>query len=494
MRCLLFFLAASCSFGQSQPAVSIDSGSISGIDTADVRAWLGIPYAAPPVGDLRWRAPQPAAHWQGVRAADKVGPACIQAMLGGRAAGNAPQSEDCLTVNVWAPKEARQLAVMVWIHGGAFVQGTGGSPYYSGASLAHKGVVVVTLNYRLGDLGFFAHPELSSESPGQPAGNFGLLDQIAALRWVRKNIAAFGGDPRKVTLFGESAGAMSIYLLMTSPEARPLFARAIAESGPILGPTRSLAQLQRSSEDRARAWGAADLPALRALPAQTFAHSALPAGPVVDGKLVPEEPRTAFAEGRQAAVPLLIGANSFEASLMVLLGISENAVLSAASGVGAETLHQFYGDDRRRQAQQLFTDTGFLEPTRYLAARMEKLSQPAYLYYFSYVAERNRARAPGVAHGGEILYVFDNPPAAALASLVTEADSKMADTVSTYWVNFAKTGNPNGAGLPEWPAYRATTDRLLELGPEIAVREHFRKPQLDRIEQVRASNEAGKAK
>jgi para-nitrobenzyl esterase len=436
------------------------------------------------VGDLRWRPPQSPARWEGVRAMQQVGAACIQSPLGAARASSLPQSEDCLTLNVWAPKNARQAAVMVWLHGGGFVQGSGGLPFYSGQSLAGKGVVVVTLNYRLGDLGFFAHPELSRESPGEPAVNFGLMDQIAALRWVQKNIAAFGGDPKQVTLFGESAGAMSVYTLMASPAARGFFARAIAESGPILGPMRTLAQLERSGQERARAWGAQDLKALRALPAQTFSHPGL-TGPAIDGKYVLEEPRAAFAEGRQAAVPFLLGANSFEASLMALLGISGSG-LTALTGLGDEKLREVYGDDPQRRTQQIFEDAGFLEPTRFFAARMQKTGTAAYLYYFSYVAERRRAQSPGAAHGGEVLFVFDNPPSGALASLMTEADLKMADTVSAYWVNFAKTGNPNASGLPGWPAYRASTDRLLELGPEIAVRENFRKPQLDRIEQVRS--------
>ena len=457
----------------------------------EVRAWLGIPYAAPPVGDLRWRPPQPAARWEGVRAADQVGAACIQAALGGLGGSHLPQSEDCLTLNVWAPKDARDDAVMFWIHGGAFVEGSGGSPAYNGAALARQGVVVVTLNYRLGELGFFAHPELTRESPGRPAANFGLMDQMAALRWVQRNIAAFGGDPKQVTVFGESAGAMSIYMLMTSPEARGLFARATAESGPVFGSMRTLAQLERTGEERAAAWGAADLKALRTLPSQTFTHAGLAAGPVIDGKYVPEEPRIAFAEGRQAPVPFLLGANSYEASLMALLGVSADR-LGALAAAGAERLRELYGDDPQRRAQQIFTDAGFLEPTRFFAARMEKSGKPAYLYYFSYVAERLRARLQGVPHGGEILFVFDNFPVGALASTLSERDRTMADMVSRYWVNFARTGNPNGPGLPEWPAYRAATDSLLELGSEVAVREHFRRPQLDMIEQVRRANGAGK--
>jgi para-nitrobenzyl esterase len=375
----------------------------------------------------------------------------MQAALGGRGAGNLPQSEDCLTLNIWAPRDARQAPVMFWIHGGAFVEGSGALPYYNGSALARKGVVVVTINYRLGALGFFAHPELTAESPGEPAANFGLMDQIAALRWVRANIAQFGGDARSITIFGESAGANSVYLLMGSPEAKGLFARAIAESGPIFGPLRTLAQLSKVGEEHAGRWGATSLKALRALPARDLTVQGIrDAGPVIDGKYVVEQPRAAFAAGRQAAVPFLLGANSNEASLMALLGTPGDGTL--------------------------FTNGGFLEPARFLASKMEGVGKPAYLYYFSYLPAARRDNSRGVAHGGEIPYVFDS----------TAADRKMADTVSDYWVNFAKTGNPNGPGLPEWPAYRTSTDRLLELGATIEVREHFRKQQLDTIERLRA--------
>ena len=294
MRALPLLACAWCACAQNADTVHIQSGTIAGKETAEVRAWLGIPYAAAPVGNARWRPPQPPPRWQGVRSMDRVGPACIQAALGGIGAAGLPQSEDCLSLNVWAPRDARQAPVMFWIHGGAFVEGSGGSGIYNGAALARQGVVVVTINYRLGALGFFAHPQLSAESK-EPAANFGIMDQVAALAWVQKNIAAFGGDPRNVTVWGESAGAMSVYALMVSPPARGLFARAIAQSGPIFGPMPTLAQAERSGADRARAWGAADLKALRALPATTFASGGLrDAGPVIDGKYVPEEPRRVF--------------------------------------------------------------------------------------------------------------------------------------------------------------------------------------------------------
>ncbi len=491
MRSLLFILCAACGFAQSQTAIRIDTGPIAGKEAGGVRAWLGIPYAAPPVGALRWRPPQAPARWEGVRAMERVGAACIQGTGGGMAAAQMAQSEDCLTLNVWAPKNARQAAVMVWIHGGGFVTGSGGSPIFDGAALARKGVVLVTINYRLGDLGFFAHPELTRESHGEPAANFGLMDQIAALRWVRGNVAAFGGDPAKVTVFGESAGAVSVYLLMISPPARGLFARAIAESGPVFGPMRTLAELENGGVERARTWGAATLEALRALPAQTFTHSSLrEAGPAIDGKYVPEGPREAFAAGRQAPIPFLLGANSFEASLMGLYGAAGGRFQQLAAR-GGETAQQLYAGSLDATSPRIFTDAAFLEPTRFFAARMEKTAAPAYLYYFSYVAERRRDGSQGAPHGGEIRFVFGNE-GGLLAPPFTAADRLVADRVSSLWVNFAKSGDPNGPGLPAWPAYRAAEDRLLEIGQEFAVHDHFRESQLDWIEQVRSMGEAAR--
>jgi para-nitrobenzyl esterase len=342
-------------------------------------------------------------------------------------------------------------------------------------------VIVVTLNYRLGDFGFFAHPELKGET------NFGLADQIAVLRWVKQNIAGFGGDPQNVTIFGESAGGSSVNYLMISPEARGLFHKAMAESGGAQAHPQTVRELEQECAGRAKQWGAANLAALRALPAETIEATprrlALGAvGPVVDGKYVRESIIDTFAAGKEAPVPFLLGANSFEASLMSLFGINADNLL-AQSGAMRDKVRQFYGDDPHKAAQGLFTDAVFLAPARYLAVQMEKVKQPAYLYFFSYVAERRRAQAPGTQHGGEIPFVFDHFPAI-MKPFVTPADRQMADTVSSAWVQFAKTGNPNRAGLPEWPAYSAATDRLLEWGAPIAVRQHFRAEQLDLLTTV----------
>ena len=483
-RFLIAGLWAASLFGQATAPVSIASGRITGKDLGDERAWLGIPYAAPPVGDLRWKPPQPPARWTGVRAMEEYGYSCMQPKLLTTAV-LPPQSEDCLTLNVWAPRQAQKAAVMFWIHGGAFVEGSGAAAAYAGTSLERQGVVVVTINYRLGDFGLFAHPELSKESGEEPTGNFALMDQIAALEWVHRNIAALGGDPENVTIFGESAGGSSVNFLMASPPARGLFRRAIAESGGGQSRARTLADLERVGARKARQWGAADLKVLRAMPAEDIIKNLglltlAEYGPVVDGKYVLEAPGQAFANGKQAPVEFLLGANSFEASLMPLFRLSADAVLAQA-GANRDKVSELYGADPETAARELFTDSVFLGPARYLASQMEKVRQPAYLYFFSYVGERRRGQAPGARHGAEIPFVFDQFPAA-IGLLGTAEDRRMAETVSAYWVQFAKTGDPNRAELPEWPAYTASTDRLLELGAPITVRPHFRAERLNLVD------------
>lgn len=476
MRTSPFLISITCAACLGAQPLTISSGRITGKDLDDVQAWLGIPYAAPPVGKLRWAPPQPPASWQDVRAMDHYGNICMQPKIMAMREPT-PMSEDCLTLNVWAPKESREAAVMVWIHGGAFIEGSGALEVYSGTKLAQKGVVVVTINYRLGNFGFFAHPDLHGET------NFGLRDQIAALHWVQRNIAAFGGDPRNVTIFGESAGGQSVNYLMISPEARGLFEHAIAESGGADSDPESLSDLEKEGVRLASELQAVDLAALRAVPSETIQQApgrgAGGRGPVVDGKIVPESITDAFAAGKQAPVPFLLGANSFEASLMPLFNVTPEQVMAKASAMG-DKVGQLYGDDRQKAAQELFTDALFLAPARYLAAQMERVKQPAYLYFFSYLIEHHRPQTRGVPHGGEIPFVFGNIPAI-LRPIVTSADRQFAETVSDAWVRLAKTGNPNGPGLPEWPAYTRSTDRLLELGSPIAVRQHFRAGRLDLV-------------
>ena len=479
MRLVALIASALSLFGQTT-----SSGPVIGRESDGVKSWLGISYAAPPTGDLRWRPPQAAVSWKEPRAMDHFGPRCMQPAIGGLGGGDGEMSEDCLTLNIWAPSAARNAAVMFWIHGGAFLTGSGSLPFYNGASLARQGVVVVTINYRLGVFGVFAHPELTREASPEPAANFGFLDQIAALQWVHKNIEAFGGDPGKITIFGESAGAESVYDLMISPAARGLFGRAIAESGPILTPLRRVAQLEQSGLQRAQEWGAGNLKVMRAMPADRILDSSGRAigqsQPVIDGKYIPDEPARLFARGRQAPVPFLLGANSFEASLMTALQINPRNLVAMAGGDNTR-VREIYGDDPQRQGQGLFMDVGFLAPVRFLAAQMEKVQRPAYLYYFSYVLTRRRAQAQGVAHGGEIPFIFDNLTGP-LAAFTSPADREMADVASGYWAQFAKTGKPDQKGAPVWPAYATPADEWLDLGSPIQVRPQFRKSVLDAAE------------
>ncbi len=460
-----------------------NSGQIRGVEANGVISFKGIPYAAPPVGDLRWRIPQPAKPWEGVRDAGKFGPACMQT-------DDLPKSEDCLTLNVWRPAmESRELyPVMVWIYGGGLVRGN--TPLYPADALAAQGIVVVSMNYRLGRLGFFAFPALAEESPNDPVGNYGYMDQLAALKWVQRNIAALGGDPDKVTIFGESAGGGSVMAHMVSPLSRGLFRGAILESPGIPTgransiPATPLADAEAMAVAYARFVGvdrdgAEGLAALRALPAEQLIEGAsgeavIPAlgngqpvvgvaGSIIDGKFLPETPEDAFKAGRQAMVPMVVGANNRELwvgtaatkeDLFALFGDRAGEARTLYDPDGAETLDEL--------KQQVLADRTLVEPSRHLADLAAKAGLPAWWYRFSYVAEalRGDPKWKGTPHGFEIPYVFDIP-AAVVGDKITDADKVMAATASGYWVDFAKTGNPNGGGRPEWPKHDPSVDRVI---------------------------------
>jgi para-nitrobenzyl esterase len=472
--------------------VRTEAGAIAGVTTDGVSAWKGVPFAAPPVGPLRWRPPQAAAPWVGVRPADRAGPACPQPERGdgGGAGAPAAQSEDCLTLNIYAPEGARNLPVMVWIHGGAFRLGHGAAPVYDGAALARQGVVLVTINYRLGLLGFFAHPALTEAAPpGEPLGNYGLMDQLAALRWVQANIAAFGGDPRKVTAFGESAGGSSLVYLLANPAAKGLFARAIVESGGGLQKPAGLAEVAARGQAAAARLGLpadASADALRARPARDWVmaqgglQGGLGFGPFVDGRLVTEAPWRAFSAGRALDVPLVVGANSNEASVLSTLGVPAGA-LAAAVGDRMSALRPLYGDGTSEAefTRQALGDAVFVAPSRWIAAATAK-GQPSYLYYFSYVAAARRGAVPGANHGSEIPYVFKSWEATpVLARLMTPEDRAMSDLMSACWVSFAKTGRPDcGPSLP-WPAYDPKADLQMEFSARSGVRKVSRAAALD---------------
>ena len=390
-------------------------------------------------------------------------------------------SEDCLYLNVWAPAgRARRLPVMVWIHGGGFVIGSGSLAASDGAALARKGVVVVTLNYRLGRFGFFAHPALTRDHPGEPTGNYGLMDQIAALNWVRRNIAAFGGNPARVTVFGESAGGGSVLALMDSPMARGLFQGAIVESG---GGRDRLATLETANHESRAGFAAgmafaakaglkdADAAQLRALPANRvlgdlgFLNNTNRddyAGMVIDGRVVTADPAAVFARGGEAPVPLIIGFNSSELGALASVTGPWTNFEAGRFGPHEADLRKVYdpaGGDAGLKADFL-SDLIFVEPARFLAAAHARNGHPAWLYQFGYVAEAHRAGPPGAGHASEIPFVFDTIDT--VDAKASAGDRAMADSVSAYWAAFAMHGNPNGQGRPTWPGYTAAADADLD--------------------------------
>jgi para-nitrobenzyl esterase len=489
------FLLASPGVGASQTSapvpLSIAQGQLAGTQDDGILVFKGIPFAAPPVGSLRWRAPQPGPSWQGVRAADTFGATCPQPRFG--AQGELPQSEDCLSLNVWTPDTHAKLPVMVWIYGGAFVTGSSGNPIYNGIDLAKHGVVIVTFNYRLGWLGFFNHPALAEDAPNEPHGNYGLMDQIAALQWVKKNIASFGGDPDNVTIFGESAGGMSVNDLMASPRARGLFNKAISESG--LGLTSS--PTMQASADAAKSFGARhDAPGdgelglakLRELSvsdilADQAKLSSQVTSPMIDGQILTQEPGLAFSKGEMAHVPYLAGSNSNESTLMGYIHMTPESMLRPlGDNIGAvRKIYEENGpltDDEL--GRQIFDDALFASGAQGLADFVVKTGQPAYVYQFAYVAEGLRATTAGVGHGGEVPYVFGfrglNP---ALASRATAGDRAIVAQTQAYWTNFAKTGDPNGAGLVQWPTTSGSAPKTLVVGDDGTKEvDGFRKDQL----------------
>lgn len=458
--------------------VRVETGLVQGVTNGSITAFKGIPYATPPIGNLRWREPRPAADWKGVRDATNFSAACFQAKSGAFGPWSAEfiahdameggSSEDCLYLNVWtaAAKSGEKRPVLVWIYGGGFTSGSGDVPIYDGAGLAAKGVVMVTFNYRVGLLGFLAHPELDRESAHRASGNYALLDMIAAVQWVRRNIAAFGGDPGNVTIAGQSAGAFAVNYLMASPLAKGLFERAIAESG------GAFAQAQPLDRAESAAAKLGTLAELRAKPADAFLRppNGYRPGPVIDGYVLPEDVAAIYAAGRQNDVPLLTGwnaddgvafgpmptAEAFRENARRTYGALEDEFLKAfPAGSDAEAAHSQHALTR----DQLFAWQG-----RTWARAQAKTGQSKiFLYYFDRTAPGTAAQTRyGAFHSGEIAYALNtfhrwNRP-------WTNGDRKLSEEMSTYWVNFAKTGNPNGPGLPPWPAYSRSDERALEFG------------------------------
>lgn len=475
----------------AQAPARVTGGMLQGASANGVDAFLGIPYAAAPVGELRWRAPQPVAAWPGVRAATAVGNDCVQDSANNPlpAGYKNTASEDCLYLNAWRPHGAKKpLPVMVWIHGGAFIMGSGSLPTYDGTALAKKGVLLVTMNYRLGRFGTYANPALSAEQSGAPLANYGLMDQIAALRWVRANAAALGGDPKNVTVFGESGGASSVNFLLTSPLAAGLFDKAISESGGASNAPAPFAAFEQTGLVWARSKGVpdGDLAALRALPASTVLDAPVRAvaAPVLDGKLVVHDTATAFRLGEAAKVPYLTGANDYEQSLMKWMPGAGPAMVAKMGEQGERILAEYLapGVTRDQAIGRMWGEMLMVEPTRRRAKQQAARGVPVWLYRYSYVPEALRATVPGAGHDNEMEMVFATPSAQARPGWSAN-DQKMAETVSNYWVAFARTGNPNVKGQPNWPRLTPEQDRLLEFSKTgTAVVTDFGRKRLDMLE------------
>jgi para-nitrobenzyl esterase len=474
---------------QATPVVRIPQGELTGIRQGAADAFLGIPYAAPPVGRNRWRAPQPAPYWQGIRSATRFAASCWQHMspsgVGPWTHEYMPQgraSEDCLYLNVWTPDPdvRHRRPVLVWIPGGGFVAGSGSADVYNGAKLAAQGIVVVTINYRVGLLGFFVTPALAAEAAREhePPGNYGLQDMIDALQWVHRNIAAFGGDPDAITVGGQSAGAMAVHDLIVSPLATGLFRRAITESGlPDTEPTPSLAQAEAAGEKFARS-KARSLAALRALtPRELSSGPQIQQGPlllpIADGVLLPARPEALLIPGAFSDVPILAGIDADEATAFSEGPLVESmsqpawkALLEKSFGAEAARFASLYpartGAQRARSARQVHRDLGLAAFYAWSRVWMDHARSPGYGYFFDHLEPGPHSSRWGIFHSSELSYVFGTLDAAPERHF-TAADRTLSADLMRYWVDFVKTGDPNGAGLPAWPVLAPPDPRVMVL-------------------------------
>ena len=516
-------------YNEVRPIVQVKNGQIQGVETRGMLAFKNIPYAAPPVGELRWRPPQPAKDWDGVRDASKYGEACIQPLVKGLNSELVPGTEDCLKLNVFVPNSGKNLPVLVWFHGGGLIEGSASEPYYQPVGLVREGAIVVTVDYRIGKLGFFAPKELADEAKakGEPVGNYGTMDQIQSLKWVRDNIAAFGGDPNNVTIFGQSAGGRSVTWLMTSPAAEGLFHKAIAQSAQQLPvrnqTTEKFGMLSEEALDAKyiQSLGVTTLKELRALPAdkllitpQEFQDGEF-GGSFIDGQIIVGDPLPLFAEGKQHKVPFMIGTNSWDASYFVL-GQPPVGAYIKKMGEDPRVINKLYATfkDKCVLSAEIMADGWYRGAVKLLADSANKYA-PAYAYNYAYLTPNIRASLIGAGHTFELPYVFGAldtvltaPPKPevsvnqckridqALADMKQKAtwsrywfpttapsnkeDQSISDQLAKSWVTFARTGNPNLDGQEIWPRYDIGNDVMREFvqGKEGTIR-NLRKDRVD---------------
>ncbi len=486
-------LTAGICLAQAPAPVVTEGGLVRGAVEDGLKVYRGITFAAPPVGDLRWRAPQPVLKWDGVRETVKFAPACIQGMTMGPGGGGPAPSEDCLYLNIWSPAKSPRdrVPVLVWIYGGGFAMGSTSEPTYNGEKLARKGVVLVSIAYRVGQMGFFAHPELSAESGNRVSGNYGLLDMIAGLKWIQKNIAAFGGDPRRVTIFGESAGGIAVSMLCASPLAKGLFQGAISQSGGSFGPPRPdpmpgenmkrLADAERSGQAALKEAGVASIAEARKLPPDRLSGGGGrgpaarggggPAGlsywPIIDGWVIPDDQYKLYEAKRYNDVPVLIGYNSDEGLSFSPPRTPEDYMANVKSRFGpfADKLTAAYPPGTgtvAKTARDLMRDAAFGWHTWIWARLQSKTGKSKVFYYYfdqhpDYPADSPQA-GRGSPHGQEVAYVFQNlnPKQQPAGS-----DEAISEAMATYWTNFAKFGDPSGPGLPKWPAFNDANPVLM---------------------------------